>query len=382
MRTRLLAPMPNRPCLIIAAIAASAYVRLAVEAGFKVICMDAFADEDTQHLTADWHQISCSHQQLNAVELLTILDSIDLTGCIGFCYGAGFEQQPALLTQVAKRLPLLGNEAQSVRDIKCPRHFFWVCEALSFPHPAMAMTPPADLENWLLKEIGASGGVHIQHAAPMAEDEQGKWYYQAIKKGTSISCLFLAHTNGVEVIGFNEQWVSPATDAPFRFGGLVSHADISNVNKIAITTYVHKLSQTYRLVGLNSCDVICNGEDVWVLEINPRLSASVAMYAMQRGHLMHAHVAACIQPNMPANGDNWQVSSRSRACQVLYSLSDIQVPEYMDWPEWITDIPKAGQLLHQGMPILTVNAQADNATEARVILAKRVQIMNEKLTHW
>jgi uncharacterized protein len=374
---RLLAPMPSQPKLVIAAIAASAYAKLAVKAGFKVVVIDAFADTDTQNLTTDWHQISLNDQSLSLIELLSILDRLDLSGCVGFCYGAGFEQHPQMLEEVAKRMPVLGNTAKCIANLKNPQHFFEVCEALSIPYPMVSYETDIPFKHGLTKKIGGSGGAHIQQAIQANKILPETHYCQELKQGLSLSCLFLAHVNGVEVLGFNQQWTSPTVNAPYRFGGLVSHIEISEAVKAAITQYVAQLSQAYGLVGLNTCDVICQGEQVWVLEINPRLSASVAMYDEC---WMQAHVAVCnkLQVYLPKAN----VEIRSRAFEVLYADKDLQVPMQVDWPEWVADIPPSGIQLYQGAPLLTIHADAEDAELAKTLLAQRVQIISKTLKQW
>jgi uncharacterized protein len=96
------------PKIIVAAISSRAYVQCAVNAGFDVLALDAFNDLDTQRLAFDTRQLAVNDYGLNAAELLKILDSCELSQFEGFCYGAGFEAQPMLLIEVAKRLPVLG----------------------------------------------------------------------------------------------------------------------------------------------------------------------------------------------------------------------------------------------------------------------------------
>lgn len=381
-RMPLPAPMPNKPTIIIAAIAASAYVRLAVEAGFKVICMDAFADVDTQYLTAEWHQISLVDGQLSATEVLNVLDGLALRGIPlssieGFCYGAGFEQQPEVLASVAERLPVLGNSAACVQRSKHPQDFFEVCQALSIPHPPVQLTPPAQLDGWLAKQGGASGGAHVQWASQHNQVGHASIYYQRFQPGQPVSCLFLANQAGVQLLGFNEQWVSATEQAPFRLGGAVSHAALGEKVKASLTAYVQTLSAALGLVGLNSCDAVWDGEQVWVLEINPRLSASMRLYRLLQGHLIQAHVAACKQPNVltAVTVD----TASSHAHQTLYATQTLLIPAHMEWPTWVSDIPSQGLQINAGMPVITVSAGAASAEQAKAILLERVAAMTNTL---
>ena len=72
-------------------------------------------------------------------------------------------------------------------------------------------------------------GRHIKRLSHNAQKAVDNTYFQQQQSGKPISCLFIADTHGVEVIGFNEQWLDESTVEPFRFGGAVSHAEMSEL---------------------------------------------------------------------------------------------------------------------------------------------------------
>ena len=88
--------------LIIAAITSRPYVKAAVDAGFEVVAIDAFADKDVQKLATHCYQIGLCDGQLDSKQLLSVLYDLDLKHdskqglkqFVGFCYGAGFEKVP------------------------------------------------------------------------------------------------------------------------------------------------------------------------------------------------------------------------------------------------------------------------------------------------
>ena len=128
--------------VIIAAISSRAYVQAAVTAGFEVIAIDAFTDVDTQKLALQVHKINCDERGFNADELLSLLQRLDLSGFEGFCFGAGFEAQPELLTKISKLLPVLGNLPEVVEQIKNPQIFAALCDVFEMPTPIISMMRP------------------------------------------------------------------------------------------------------------------------------------------------------------------------------------------------------------------------------------------------
>jgi uncharacterized protein len=354
--------------IIIAAISSRSYVQVAVDAGFDVIAIDAFADVDTQNLAEKVIQIEVNYGQFDAHQLLDVLNRIDLDHCIGLSYGAGFEAQPELLDQIALLLPVIGNSAEVLEQCKQPKSFFALCDACNMFYPETVFKKPINTLGWLQKTIGASGGEHVKSALPLELESANQVYYQKKQSGTPVSCLFLADGKNALVLGFNEQWCSPTLLSPYRFGGLVSHTLLSEAAQNKLTAFAQLMTQKLALKGLNSCDCLVQNDDVLILEINPRLSASVGLYQAQRGNLFASHVAACL-----GQLDNWPVAGKqSRALQLIYATKTAKMPAKMDWPEWVCDIPQPNSEIPAGAPICSVIAEARTARLAKHRVLERV----------
>ena len=356
-----------KPVIIIAAISSRAHVQAALEAGFEVIAIDAFCDVDTQNLAQKIFQVDAANGKFNAQQLLNAVDQINVAKCMGFCYGAGFEAQPDLLVIIAQRLPLIGNSAVIINSIKMPHIFFSLCDSLKMAYPATQFERPINCLGWLQKQIGGSGGAHIKQVLPLDIASDKLHYYQKNQAGTPYSCLFLADGSNSQVMGFNQQWCEPSTLLPYRFGGVVSHANLSNAIKSQLEQFVQAATQYFGLRGINSCDFLVHDDSIFMLEINPRLSASLQLYRAQKGNLFAAHVQACLGQLI-----DWPiVDKKSRAMQIIYANKTAQVPPNMDWPDWVCDIPQPNTEIAAGQPICTVLAQARTAKSAKKKLLQR-----------
>ncbi len=358
--------------IVIAAISSRVYVQAAVAAGFEVIALDAFADVDTQLLAKKVIQIDVSNGQFDSEQLLAALRLLKLKNCIGFAYGAGIEAQPDLLNKVELILPIIGNNSVAIAKCKQPLSIFALCDLFAMPYPKTVVEKPNATLGWLQKTVGASGGEHIKTLLPINLEPldvglKPQVYYQQKQAGTPISCLFLAAGNNAQVIGFNEQWCSPTFLSPYRFGGAVSQVVLSEIVQSKLTAFVEIITQKLALIGLNSCDCIVHNDDVFMLEINPRLSMSMGLYEAKRGNLFSAHVASCI-----AQLTEWPVVARqSRAMQIIYANQTAKVPLDMDWPEWVCDIPQPNSVIPMGMPICSVIAGARTAKLAKQKVLQR-----------
>ena len=358
--------MQSSDVLIIAAIACRPYVKLAVEAGYQVIAIDAYADVDTQKLAKQSFQVSYDGCCLDDQEILRILDNIDLSGVLGFCYGAGFETKPEVLNEVKRQVTVLGNTAEAITKCKSPQYFFGLCQRLNMPFPRYSDARPAQTQDWLKKRIGGSGGHHVSKASDRGLDDI-QFYYQKVQKGLPVSCLFLAAQKCVQLIGINEQWVAADNASPYRYGGAVSQATPTGINKESLLDFLQAITDSFELVGLNSCDFILDDDVLYALEINPRLSASIDLYDVIEGNLFSAHIDACMQREVAC----LTISKEAKAHQIIYAKNDLIVKKDQEWSDWVRDIPQPGSKISAGMPVCTVIAQADNAEKAKKLVKER-----------
>ena len=361
--------------IIVAAISSRAYVQAAIHAGFEVIAIDAFADVDTQKYAKQVLQAPIKNGQFEANAFLKVLQKIDLKKNIGLCYGAGFELQPNFLTEIARLIPIIGNAPQTVQSCKNPQLLAEFCKFNHIATPIIAFSRPTDTIGWLQKQIGGSGGAHIKPVLPLEIPKNHTLYYQKIQAGIPYSCLFLADEINSQVIGFNEQWCNSSAILPYRFGGAVSHADLSENVKATVTEFIAKATLFFGLKGINSCDFLLHENKVYMLEINPRLSASLQLYSAKKSDLFAAHMQACV-----GELKQWPtVEKQAKAMHIVYANiaanMPIKVPENMDWPDWVCDIPQPNSEIAAGAPICTVLADARIAKLARKKVMQRVALL-------
>jgi predicted ATP-grasp superfamily ATP-dependent carboligase len=359
-------------------VSARPFVQAAVAAGYEVIALDAFADSDTAQMTSSLHALKYADGAFDAVELEATLKEIALQGPLGLVYGSGFETQPTLLALIERHMPLIGNSVRVVRNMKRAITFFALLDVLNIPRPPVGLQQMSDEElataSWLTKKNGGSGGTHIRRATADIPLESGSYYQQEVQ-GIPVSLLFAADGMNMKEVGFNQQWLAPTALMPYRYGGAVSHAELPQAVRRQLLTAAQKLTSAVGLRGLNSLDAIMQGERVWVLELNPRLTATFDLYPAEHGQLFELHLQAAA-----GSLGNWpQLSSKARAHYIVYAPENIKLPESFDWPQWVADIPAIGALIKAGEPVCTVTAEADTAEQAVTLMAERVKVLAKAL---
>ena len=372
--------MPNDTILIVAS-SGRMLAQSARRAGLTPLVIDLFADLDTRELAADVQTVN----ELCPAHILPVIDHyISRYGVQDVVYGSGFETYPESLELMGKKLSLKGNTFQSLSPLLDKKKFFKGLTALDINYPQVAFKPFSNGDGWLVKPLAGEGGIGIKHhAGATLVDQRGNegfpinvadhYYWQRYIEGIPMSVLFLADKEKVHIIGFNQQWTKSEC---YIFSGVMSQAALPAEKKELIQNWVEKLASAFSLKGLNSLDFIWDGDRCWVLEINPRPSASMILYdgEFPKG-LLYEHLNAC-------NGkfvNLVNAKTKITACHIIYSEKEQRITAGIHWPEWSMDRPVAGTLIRTNHPICSIIASGNRPQEVYKKLKARQQIMINKL---
>lgn len=335
--------------LLIIANSSRMLAQTAYSEGFIPLAIDLYADTDTQHYVETCWQISSLDRAnlVPAVEFL--LSHSPVTQVI---YGSGFETFPESLAYLQQRLTLCGNTPETFANVIDKKSFFEILKKLDIPYPESVFTVPKHGNNWLSKPLQGQGGNGIQFW-----QEDGKAvnsYWQKHQSGTPHSVLFLADGQNVRVLGFNRQWTVSDGEQAFLFAGVINQTELHEKQKMAISRWLEKLVPVFGLKGLNSLDFMKEGEDLSVLEINPRPSASMQLYP---GDLLTWHINACTGRLPVSIAPPIQAS----AYQIVYAPNDLRIPATMEWPKQCADVPATDAICRKGQPICSIIAHHKTA---------------------
>lgn len=357
---------------MIAALSGRALAAAARRAGYRPLVADLFRDADTRRLAGRSVLVPATLQGgFTEPALEAAMGALCGTGepaPLGLVYGAGFEDRPALLDRLARRMPLLGNDPATVARIKDPAIFFPLLDELSVPHPEVRFARPDDPRGWLAKAAGASGGGHVRPAGGAAALSPGA-YYQRRVAGRPISALFLADGARAKTLGFSLQWRSASGPrGTFRFGGVVRPAPVPEPLIDRMQAAVARVAAAFGLRGLNGADFLVRGTSFDLLEVNPRPGATLDLFDRRpEAPLFALHRAAC-EGALP---DDWTAPRGAAACAVAYARRAVTVPGAWRWPRWCADRPPAGTRIRRGEPLCTLLARAPTAEAARCRVLER-----------
>jgi uncharacterized protein len=151
------------------------------------------------------------------------------------------------------------------------------------------------------------------------------------------------------------------------------------------------LAERFRPVGLVGVDLLVDAAGhITVIEVNPRPTASMELFERSgAGSIAGRHLAACgcatpsgvtFEQPLPLPASTWAkaVLFASQPTPVTQPLIDRLTCETAPWTQadgcWpaIADIPRPGQTIAAGAPVVTIFATAPTADQALAGLCDRV----------
>src|SRR5260221_443019 len=178
--------------------------------------------------------------------------------------------------------------------------------------------------------------------------------------------------------GFREQWAHPTTRPPVRYAGPLRPADIAPGLAERHGQSACRLAAALSLTGLNSADFMVDGDDFWILEINPRPGATLDIFEDDEASLFSLHMRACAG-DLP---DEAPRLGGAKASAIFYAERDVIAPERFEWPDWSADRPNAGIAIKAGEPVCTVHAGPATGVETRTLVDKRLASVHMWMHDW
>lgn len=332
--------------------------------GFKPIVIDCCYDLDTQLLA-----LACVKVQSLAVEhIKTAVANLSKQTTITYAIcGSGLESHQKTLVFLYDNLVILGNNLSVFLAIQNKPNFFSSLNRLRIPYPEVSFKIPNKKDNWLIKPMLGTGGIGIKKYTDLSAPSDG-YYWQKHKFGIPISVLFIANKTEYKIIGFQRQFLQHIGEHNFIFSGVINQHKTSRNFVRMINLWLSNLVLEFVLQGLNSLDCIVQDDDCYVLEINPRPSASIQLYS-QDLCLNHINNYLSGELNTPT------ISTKYKAYYIIFATSKVFIKASVQWPRWATDIPKTGSLINAGMPICSIIVGGDGQRQVMKLLQSRQRLI-------
>ncbi len=346
-------------------------------ANWTPLVIDRFGDQETEQITLHNWVVN----DLSRLCLEPIVNNIKLYFDVeGLVYGSGFEAHLETLNWLSQQFIVWGNTFATFQRVQDKFFFFSTLQRLQIPFLETHFTQPRVVgSRWLVKPVSGEGGERI-HFYDSLESIEDTVYWQRYQKGSVGSVLFVSNGKNVQAIGFNCQWVEgDQAKHPFVFSGIRHFPELSAEHCQQLLRWLNHLASAFSLVGLNSLDFIFAKGQLWVLEINPRPSASLMLYdGYSQRKLFDHHVQGCwgYFSDLPV-----QPVDYCRGYQVLYAYYELFIPEQIEWPDWVLDKPQSGVIIPINSPICSIIAAEQDTARLAEMLKQRARVVYQLLIY-
>ena len=364
--------MPEPLLLVGASVRAAA--QSAARAGLIPICGDLFGDDDLPDDSVG--QVARSFPN----DLIRIATEASQAP---WMYTGGLENHPRVVAAISQTRELFGNPAEVLRRVRDPFLLQRVLgdTGLLFAECRDCNAPPPRDGHWLRKHLRSSAGLRVQ---PWFEETKSTTtrghYFQRRIDGTPLGAVYVAAAGRALLIGVSEQLISGNRQTPFRYGGSIGPVDLSHEQQQYLQRLGDVLAEYFGLRGLFGIDLISARDGLWMIEVNPRYTASIEV--LERAYSFNAiamHVEACRDRQLPLpttsiQGRRWGKAivyakrSQPMTADMLLRLRELNRSAMCPI---VADLPRAGTTIAREHPAVTLFADGEDRSIVFAELARR-----------
>ena len=383
----------------------------AARAGWDVHAADLFCDLDLQAVaTAAVPVANGISDAASRYPWSLIAASAGFPPYAAWCYTGAVENHPDLIDAVTRVRPLAGNPSDIVRLLRDPAHLAAAASAAGLSFPETRPSPdgvPLD-GSWLVKPREGAGGRGIRRWIPAVADDHTMRHaplanqlhiWQRYTPGTPLSASFCFTQGAARLLGVSRQLIGE----PWCHAGLFAWCGAVALQTAGgqppdddrlvapLARLGDVLAARFRPVGLVGVDLLVDAAGrITVIEVNPRPTASMELFERSgAGSIAGIHLAACgcampsgitLEQPRPLPASTWAktVLFAAEPTLVTQQLIDRLMCETTPWTQadggWpaLADIPRPGQTIAAGAPVVTIFAAAPTPDIALVLLRERV----------
>lgn len=351
--------------ILVIAKSARMLTRYLSDLGYGVVAVDCFGDCDTRQMALDFRLVDNLGLASVGLALAELTGRHELRAVI---YGSGFEGCSDTLHALQTEWPIWGNPPACFDAVQNKVDFFLRLNKLQIEYPPVSFVRPNECRQWLQKPLRGEGGLGVRRYNMDAVSDGRDVYWQRYVAGETLSVLFVAADDDVEIIGYQQQLSVDHSEQEFLFAGVISKPNLPVALRKRVEQWVLDLARCFRLQGLNGLDFIHDHGRCYVLEINARPPASLQLYGAE---VLDKHIQAVVEGRL-GNGehhDEWA------AYKIVYARRGTVIVSAEDWPEWVVDRPFSGSVIGRGEPVCSIIARAKSRWQLLASLQhKQLQI--------
>ena len=368
--------------VVIVGVSTRALAESAGRAGFAPTSVDAFGDMDQKQQAETVGMRRDLGRAYGAEAAVTVAQALEARSA---AYVANLENHPRAVTRLARGRELLGNSGPVLaraRDLATLAELVRRVGA-QVPTTLGPGEPAPSGRRWLRKPKRGGGGSGVRDLAAGGRVTASEIAQERIE-GELGSLSFVGDGRRAVLLGLAQGLAGdPAFGArAYRYCGSLYPLVVEDRLLARLDDLAQTVTRSFALVGLNGLDFVVRDGTAFVLELNPRYSASMEL--MERSGAFSAfavHAAGCRGrlPPVPFPGVSLERGVFGKA--LLWARRDIVLADTRPWlaQDDVRDIPFPGEKIRRGHPICTVFAQGGDAASCRRRLVERAAALELQL---
>ncbi|MBT3548833.1 MAG: ATP-grasp domain-containing protein [Gammaproteobacteria bacterium] len=310
-----------------------------------------------------------NHNNLDKIQSLIYLESfINKISVhnknIGLIYGSGLEDKPEIYDYLKTKLQILGNNPNILTKCNNLRLLQDILSKCNLKLPEHTDNPDNISKKYLSKPYNSSGGYNIS----FNESSRKGYYFQEYLPGETYSVSFFNYKDNFTFLGFNKllQLVNYQPH-PFIHAGAITTAKFENSYNI-ISSF-KKLARYLSMNGYNSIDFKVIDNEVFILDINPRITSTFKIYNDCYNNALLNHM---IDPGL---GKVEEKDSNN-----IYAFVHMFVKnKYVFKNIFINDssflnLPEEGQYVDKNQPLLSIYINSFSESDLLIQLKEKISM--------
>ncbi len=343
-------------------------------AGIACFVADLFCDADLPN--------TCHYLKINGLHAAENI----IPNSIPMIFGGGFETHPSLVSSLLRKHHLLNFNADQVAFVRSLTNLTNLIREIGIRTPFTTETFDQDRQRtYLIKCKNSTGGAHIRNFNSNTEIHADEYLQEHIA-GTPFSASYLASKESCELLGVCQQFLgnhSWGCKKPFQFCGAIGPINLSHHVHSQLVRLGEAIHRTTNCRGLFGVDFVLNRNDIWIIEVNPRPTASMEILekslcnapkstihqttiSLMQHHIQAFETAASKIPIYPINIAVWAKAilfhNKTQELRVCHRLASRLIR--LARRGVISDVPRPGTTIANCEPICTVLANGQNPKSA------------------
>jgi len=374
--------------LLLIAPSTRALAESARRADYDFFTIDYFGDADQKRICKNYSLKHEFKEELcieNLVKHAKELNKgkIDFTHTVGSC----FENYPELVEELERKCIVLGNSAEVLRKVRDWGYFFKTVKSLGISAPENEIANIKEVKkrkkitenkNFIVKPLRTGGGHNICSASELSSasfEKNEKVLLQEFIEGKAASGIIAASEEESIFLGATKQIIGTPFNK-YKYTGNIAPLDEKKSVLKQMEDASLKIAEKFKLIGVNGIDFIVKNGEVFVIEVNPRITGAIEVVERAyKVNLIDIHIKACL---------NTLPKLKIIKPKMFYGKKIIFAEQNLNFKlkkvqRFVKDVPHYNERIEARAPICTVFASGETSEKCRANLEKRRRLIRRAL---